>query len=52
MPVPLILAPEKTRGTGTKDLLSQANLAELLRALYPQQDAQLGIPIQLPASEL
>jgi len=52
MPVPLILVPEKTRGTGTKDLLSQANLAELLRMLYPEQDAQLGIPVQLPASEL
>lgn len=52
-PVPsLILVPEKTKGTGTKDLLSQANLTQLVHVLHPEKNVQINIPVQLPTSEL
>ena len=33
-PVPLLLVPAKTHGTGTKDLLSHSSINEMLEALY------------------
>jgi len=49
---PLILVPEKTKGTGTKDLLSQANLTHLVHVLHPEKNVHINIPVQLPTPEL
>ncbi len=46
LPTPLLLAPRKSRGTGTKDLLSYASLGELVRTLYPDVDALGSHPSQ------
>ncbi|HEU5382287.1 MAG TPA: DUF5591 domain-containing protein, partial [Ktedonobacteraceae bacterium] len=51
-PVPLILTPEKTKGTGTKDLLSHVNLTDLVHALYPEKEGLTDVPIQLSSLEL
>ncbi len=52
LPTPIILAPLKSHGTGTKDLLSHANLKELLHVLYPEQSAQVAVPDQLQTPEI
>ncbi|GER89725.1 hypothetical protein KDW_38870 [Dictyobacter vulcani] len=51
-PVPLIVLPSKTKGTGTKELLIHANLEELVHQIFPEREIYMNVPGQLKNQEL